>query len=592
MTTETETKPAVSQSGDQLKLPNIVTQSIYAGKYRDRNPDISAAGKLTATGDSAYQCLTPPARPLSPESVRRFRATLRPDAGKPSVFYGKAYDPHLRWAADMTHGLVAQPSIAAGKLLNPQPLTLFKYKLNQKKEQLYASHRRGPLGKSHDQKPGFPEGLDVDNVTFGILTERDIGAGILINPNKSPLQVEEESEVGRDLYRKSHRDYLVGESKDRKYAPPNYGKMKLYGVPTPHDNTGGLTKKSLKWLHELQSEKAAKIVSKRVDDFRERTEPQLGQVHDPIKDTLRVPSDHTFGILVKPDTYGAGDLMHGRVPGEYLRGKDRQRGVLAAIRQHLKKANYHSFENLLHAFKFYDKDGTGKIDINNLHEVCAQFNLPVEPELLVQLMDCCDANKDGFIDYVEFANFLNWKDKLPSGFPDKKDETAHTSNAVVEDKDLVPKSPQSRASTPRRLQKQIDDAITQQKTSSSVISAVVGGLSTKDYRSYGVPTIRSDIPVPRIRRIDDTKNYGDESDAYGLLNPSIYSVQGVHEKDFLLPRPKEEIKEIFTNIGVKMTLDTFDDLWKMASQRHPKGHVSVESFRGVLDEIQAAQLQS
>jgi hypothetical protein len=40
---------------------------------------------------------------------------------------------------------------------------------------------------------------------------------------------------------------------------------------------------------------------------------------------------------------------------EYLRGKERQRGILAAIRQHLKKANYHNFNDLLHAFRHYDK---------------------------------------------------------------------------------------------------------------------------------------------------------------------------------------------------------------------------------------------
>ena len=74
-----------------------------------------------------------------------------------------------------------------------------------------------------------------------------------------------------------------------------------------------------------------------------------------IKDTLRVPPDHTFGILMKPDEYGAGDLLHMRGPGQYLRGRDRQRGVIAAIRQHLKKANYHNFHDLSSAFRHYDK---------------------------------------------------------------------------------------------------------------------------------------------------------------------------------------------------------------------------------------------
>ena len=54
-----------------------------------------------------------------------------------------------------------------------------------------------------------------------------------------------------------------------------------------------------------------------------------------------------------------------------------------------------------------------------LRESCLKFHLPVEPELLEQLMDICDVNRDGFIDYVEFANFLNWKDKMASGLPDK-----------------------------------------------------------------------------------------------------------------------------------------------------------------------------
>lgn len=96
-------------------------------------------------------------------------------------------------------------------------------------------------------------------------------------------------------------------------------------------------------------------MSKRVDDFRERTQPQLGKVHDPIKDTLRVPTDHTFGVMVKPDEYGAGDLIHMRVPENYLRGRDRERGVLAAVGHHLKQANYHNFHDLRAAFEYYDK---------------------------------------------------------------------------------------------------------------------------------------------------------------------------------------------------------------------------------------------
>ena len=51
--------------------------------------------------------------------------------------------------------------------------------------------------------------------------------------------------------------------------------------------------------------------------------------------------------------------------------------------------------------------------------MCVQYHLPLEPELLELLLDSCDANRDGYIDYIEFSNFLNWKDKMKSGLPDK-----------------------------------------------------------------------------------------------------------------------------------------------------------------------------
>lgn len=585
----------MATAASEVKLPDINTQTIYAGKYKDWTPNLRAAGKLTATGDKVETCLRPPpdGRPPSPEVIRRFRATVRPDAGEMRIFYGKAKDPHLVWAKQMGHGISTQPSFFAHELVNPRPKSLFQQRMLDRKEDHYASHQVAPLGKSHDQNKNLPRGLNKYEFTFGIPTELDTGAGGLINPNKTYEEVEKENQVGHELYVRSHDDFNVGEQLHRSYTSPNFNSYSKFGIPTPHDNTGKHVKKTMKWLHEAEQERATKIVSKRVDEFRERNQEQLGQVHDPIKDTLRVPADHTFGILMKPDEYGAGDLLHMRGPGQYLRGRDRQRGVIAAVRQHLKKANYHNFHDLNTAFKHYDKDNKGKIDINDLHEACIQFHLPVEPELLCQLMDYCDVDRDGKINYLEFANFLNWKDKMPAGLDLQGTEEDLDKPALVRECDMEPRTPQSAESTPRRLQKQIDRAIGDHRTSASMINAVIGpsGISTRDFRRYGVPTIRTDLPAPRIRRVDDRKNYGDESDAYGLVNPSLFSQKGVYEKDFLLPRSKEEIRQIFTSIGVKMTGETFEHFYDLAAKKHPKGFVSVESFRNVLDELQATKVE-
>ena len=56
-----------------------------------------------------------------------------------------------------------------------------------------------------------------------------------------------------------------------------------------------------------------------------------------------------------------------------------------------------------------------------------------------------------------------------------------------------------------------------------------------------MPTIRSDLPAPRIKRVDDRKNYGDDAFAYALMNPNLYSQHNVYERDLLKPRSLEEV---------------------------------------------------
>ena len=74
-----------------------------------------------------------------------------------------------------------------------------------------------------------------------------------------------------------------------------------------------------------------------------------------IKETMHVRDDHTFGLLVKSVDYGVGDLMHQRPECNYRRGRERDDGVISAVRHQLKKANYHNFDTLLQAFQHYDK---------------------------------------------------------------------------------------------------------------------------------------------------------------------------------------------------------------------------------------------
>ncbi|CAL1536314.1 unnamed protein product [Lymnaea stagnalis] len=587
------------------KLPTISGQRVYEGRFFDRTPQCLAAGKLTGMGQSTEQCLRPKdERPPSPETVRKFRATFRPDAGQMRIFYGTAYDPQRQWAVEMTHGVNTEPTTSLKQIVNPDPKTFFQQRKIDRDENIYLSHNRAPLGRSYDQRPGLPKCLDPETFTFGLPTEMEVGAGGLINPNKNYEQVFREATEGHDLYVKSHADYYPRERVNRSYSSPNFHPQKRYGLPTPHCNDGKKAKETLMWLQETQADKATKFVNKRLEDFKEKFQPQLGKVLDPIKDTMNVPPDHTFGALHHPDPYGAGDVIHNRKPDNILRGKESQRAVVAAIRQQLKKLNYYHFNNLLEAFRFYDQDGKGKITLSNLHNVCVKYRLPVDFDMLEKVLDYCDVDKDGMINYIEFCNFLNWKDKMPTGLdelgpPPMMIGTDYLQRKgppekLIAEADLIAKTPQTTELTTRVLEKQIDFNVGNHSTSNAMYNAVIGpgGINSRSFRTYGVPSVRSDLRAPKIKRIHDRINYGDESYVYGLMSPSIFSQRGVFERDLLQPRTFEEIKSIFTNIGVRMTGEDMDKAYKMAAQGHPKGHVSVESFRNLLDDIQVQQIKA
>lgn len=51
-------------------------------------------------------------------------------------------------------------------------------------------------------------------------------------------------------------------------------------------------------------------------------------------------------------------------------------------------------------------------------------------------------------------------------------------------------------------------------------------------RSFGVPTIRSDIPYKSWRSVADYHNYGDEPEAVDIIYPSTNLEHGITELDF------------------------------------------------------------
>ncbi|NXY19803.1 EFHB protein, partial [Atrichornis clamosus] len=538
------------------------------------------AGKLRPAGSTVAGCLAEVLpRPVTPTIVRKFRNTTDPAPGAKIIFYGTADDPDI--ATHLTHGIKTCSKLNVASLISPIPKTNFQEKMQDMKEAIYSSNREAPLGRTHDQSSMLPEGLDVINTTFGIKIIKDLSAGEVVNPPKTFEEVDKEAREGHDLYVVSHEDYDVGEAINRKYNS-HFNKSFVYGMETPHFEDGRNTAKSLDWVFDLEAKRAANIVSKRSDDFKEKYQPQIGKVFDPIAETMNVPPDHTFGLIIPPDEYGVRGLLRVQVPCEFLCGKDRERAILTAVRQSLKNANYENFDVLLEAFRYFDKNGDGTIHKDNLRKICFQLNLNLDDELLDSLFDCCDLDKDGVINYLEFANFLNWRDKMAvKEFEEKiirkgkeldaylvPEDTKKDDEAVLKQKDLVLKEQGSSEETPTPLTRSTDHVFASYQTTSSQYNAVVGGIPASCYPLCGVPTIRSDIPAPRIRRLSDTTNYGDQGSGFAILFPSVFGQKGVYERDLFKKRPKAEIAQVLHNIGMNVAGERFDEIWKQVCTKH------------------------
>lgn len=112
--------------------------------------------------------------------------------------------------------------------------------------------------------------------------------------------------------------------------------------------------------------------------------------------------------------------------------------------------------------------------------------------------------------------------------------------------------------------------------------------SSVETRSFGVPTVRTDIraPGPRGRTIADNNNYGDDSSAAALINPCQYSNMGLDDEAFAEALSPETIRDIFSGSGYDLQDEEFERIWHQAAQQglSRPGDVSVNEFRDCLND--------
>jgi EF-hand domain-containing family member B len=111
-------------------------------------------------------------------------------------------------------------------------------------------------------------------------------------------------------------------------------------------------------------------------------------------------------------------------------------------------------------------------------------------------------------------------------------------------------------------------------------------------RSFGVPSVRCDIPMPARRSIADAQNYGDDATSKELLYPEEFASSGVRDDEFATPRDRTFVRSLFEKIGYQLQDAHFAMVWKHASlggKYTPHGCVSIAEFRDALNDYLEAE---
>ena len=99
-------------------------------------------------------------------------------------------------------------------------------------------------------------------------------------------------------------------------------------------------------------------------------------------------------------------------------------------------------------------------------------------------------------------------------------------------------------------------------------------------KTYGVPSIRRDLPTKKIKSVCDIINYGDEPDAYDLLYPHPESIRGVYDEDFEQLLSKEEIYNLMKKYDFIIPEEEYNLMYEVGLKNYPnpEGKMSPKSF--------------
>ena len=294
----------------------------------DSTPHMSAAGLGGGKdGESAETTLKPelynPPEPC-PAHIKKWRKETEP--GKICLHPGVADDAdHERLSV---YGRAEPVGVKVHEVLNTAPKSYLIEKNVAKKEGIYLSHKREPLGKPYVRGHELPQQFASGESGFGRPTPQDV-AGTqskhLLHPQERLIPEEE-----RQLYIKSHANYDPGEQRHRGYSwvdkegPIDPAQFRFGGAVKDGEKAG--VAKAINPALDPDYKRPPVVVEKLLEDFRVVSTEGLGTVKNLGFGDVKQPA--VFG---KPSQggpeWGVRECIGNYTPDEQQPDKDLGRSI-------------------------------------------------------------------------------------------------------------------------------------------------------------------------------------------------------------------------------------------------------------------------
>jgi len=267
----------------------------------DRMPHLPPAGLGGEhTEESAEKTIQPDLHfqaPPTPAHMAKWRKDYMP--GKTVLHPGVADDrDHERI---YTYGRAEPVGVKTHELMNIAPKSYLIEKAIEKKESIYLSNKREPLGTKFRRGHVIPEILDETG--FGRPTPQDVAG----DQTKELLHPRERIIPGTEhqLYVTSHANYAPGEQRRRGYSwKDQEGQINphlyRFGGTVNKGEINGVGKAMNPTLDD-DYKRPSVVVDKILEDFRDVTCEALGTVKNLGHGNRHLPGNHVYGLPSQRD---------------------------------------------------------------------------------------------------------------------------------------------------------------------------------------------------------------------------------------------------------------------------------------------------